>query len=266
MTTSMKQAVAALFEAGTIQAFVAPARKQGRILPHVFRTASELDLLYTGEEDGAHPVRYPLNKILHRVAKQHPEATLGVLVRSCDERGLKELYKWNQLDPDRVVQVDLPCSQAMADACQCEKPCPDSLLETPLAQGVVDQTVANVEALPISERFTFWMKEFQRCIKCYGCRDTCPMCFCRECSLQEHDYIEGGRLPPSIPLFHLTRAVHMAGRCVDCGLCEEACPADIPLRTLYRKVEDITDNQYGFRPGINDNKSPLNILRDSPDQ
>ncbi|EFK96527.1 protein containing 4Fe-4S binding domain, partial [sediment metagenome] len=60
------------------------------------------------------------------------------------------------------------------------------------------------------------------------------------------------------------RAVHMAGRCIDCGLCEQACPADIPLRALYKKVADILATETGYRPGFQpDQKSPLNIIETS---
>ena len=85
--------------------------------------------------------------------------------------------------------------------------------------------------------FDRWMYEFQKCLKCYGCRDICPVCFCKECSLEHGDLVETGGVPPEVPLFHLIRAVHMAGRCIDCGLCEDACPVDIPLRLLYRKSQ-----------------------------
>ena len=73
-----------------------------------------------------------------------------------------------------------------------------------------------------------------------------------------------GKIPPENPIFHLTRAVHMAGRCIDCGLCEEACPADIPLRTLYKKVANIIADHYSYRPGYDEEKSPLNILGPRP--
>jgi Na+-translocating ferredoxin:NAD+ oxidoreductase RnfC subunit len=53
----------------------------------------------------------------------------------------------------------------------------------------------------------------------------------------------------------------MAGRCIDCGLCNEACPADIPLRTLYKKVADILEDEFGYKTGYNEyEKSPLNVL------
>jgi formate hydrogenlyase subunit 6/NADH:ubiquinone oxidoreductase subunit I len=66
-------------------------------------------------------------------------------------------------------------------------------------------------------------------------------------------------------MFHLTRAVHMAGRCIDCNLCTEACPADIPLRTLYKKVAQIVQEDFGYTTGeLGEGKSPLNILGPDP--
>ena len=80
------------------------------------------------------------------------------------------------------------------------------------------------------------------------------------------ELIPSGEIPPANPMFHLLRATHMAGRCIDCGLCEEACPARIHLRTLYKEVAEIVDNEFGYRPGYTtDRKSPLNILGELPE-
>ncbi|MFQ5842549.1 MAG: 4Fe-4S ferredoxin, partial [Thermodesulfobacteriota bacterium] len=47
----------------------------------------------------------------------------------------------------------------------------------------------------------------------------------------------------------------------DCGLCEEACPADIPLRTLYRKVRETVKNLFGYLPGEStEDLPPLEVL------
>jgi Fe-S oxidoreductase len=44
-------------------------------------------------------------------------------------------------------------------------------------------------------------------------------------------------------------------------LCEEACPADIPLRTLYKKVGEIISKEFGYKTGFSvDEKSPFNII------
>ncbi len=57
--------------------------------------------------------------------------------------------------------------------------------------------------------------------------------------------------------------MHMADRCIDCGLCEAACPADIPLRTLYRKVRETVKDLFDYLPGENvDDLPPLEALGD----
>jgi Na+-translocating ferredoxin:NAD+ oxidoreductase RnfC subunit len=52
----------------------------------------------------------------------------------------------------------------------------------------------------------------------------------------------------------------MAGRCVDCGLCEEACPMNIPLRLLYRKVNEIVSDVFDYQTGSSLEQSPFNML------
>jgi ferredoxin len=53
-------------------------------------------------------------------------------------------------------------------------------------------------------------------------------------------------------VYHLTRAIHLAGRCIDCGECERVCPLDIPIRFLNKKMEkeakDLFDYEVGFDP------------------
>jgi Na+-translocating ferredoxin:NAD+ oxidoreductase RnfC subunit len=49
----------------------------------------------------------------------------------------------------------------------------------------------------------------------------------------------------------------MAGFCIDCGLCEEACPAEIPLRLLYRGGNQIVERLFGYKPGKEIDCSPF---------
>ncbi len=182
-------------------------------------------------------------------------------MRGCDDRGLTTLYTWNQLNPNKVVTVGLACPQELADACECAQPFPKNIVAGVAAEGGESHSVAEVDSLILSDRFSYWMDEFVKCIKCYGCSNICPMCFCNDCSLKCDELIRKGELPPEIPVFHHTRAMHMVGRCVDCGLCEEACPAGIPLRTLYKKVNGIMSDNFDFKTGIKrGQRSPLNNL------
>jgi len=104
------------------------------------------------------------------------------------------------------------------------------------------EMIAKLEAMTVNERWLFWNKEFEKCIKCYACRAACPMCYCHRCTTDVNQ-------PQWIPVashelgnldYHLMRAMHLAGRCVNCGECATACPMDIPLNLLtYQLIEPI---------------------------
>ena len=49
----------------------------------------------------------------------------------------------------------------------------------------------------------------------------------------------------------------MAGRCVDCGACERACPAGIPLRRLAGKMTEIVEELFDYQAGMDKDASPL---------
>jgi ferredoxin len=266
MKETIKSEVVRLLQDGRIAGFLGLREVEGQVSPYLFTREDELPNLSLGDLKGPGDVRYPLNKLLIHLSRQHPEAAFGVLIRGCDERGLLELYKWKQLNPEHIVPVGIACPSELARACECPKPYPDRCSAGDKAEPAKNDSVTQVLALDLKDRLQHWLKEFSRCLKCYGCRDICPMCFCKECTLEEESLIQTGNIPPENPIFHLVRAVHMAGRCIDCGLCNEACPADIPLRTLYKRVADILDEQTGYRPGYQaETKSPLNVLGPAPE-
>ncbi len=45
--------------------------------------------------------------------------------------------------------------------------------------------LAEFEALSAEERWNFWEKEFEKCIKCYACRQACPLCYCEQCIVEK---------------------------------------------------------------------------------
>lgn len=267
MIDKVKAKVNELLEADEIKGFLGLTEKNGHIAPHLFQKGDDLDPMVLGDREKAGDTRYPLNKYLINLYKAYPDEVFGVLVRGCDDRGLKALYTWNQLHPKKVVPVGITCPQELADACECPQPYPDEITAGETAQPGEMKTVAEVDNLVLTDRFSYWMSEFVKCIKCYGCSNVCPMCFCNDCSLKCDDLVKKGELPPEIPVFHHTRAMHMVGRCVDCGLCEESCPSGIPLRTLYKKVNSIMDDKFDFKTGIKrGQRSPLNTLEPVEDK
>lgn len=255
----MKNQIKEWLESGKIDLFLGYKTIDGHPLPHAFRreTIDELDDLISGS------VRYPLEKFAAELTATDPDIRIGILARDCTRRALNVLTVWHQVEPDRIIPLNVNCCPSMLKdhaACSYLDP-PDSGLFKKHIGVDNGADPGDIEKLGHQERFSRWMYEFQKCIKCYGCRDICPVCFCEDCTLEHSDLIGTGHLPPEAPIFHLTRAVHMAGRCVDCGLCEEACPADIPLRLLYRKVNAIVDDLFDYRAG-GESPSPFSIIGD----
>ncbi len=85
-----------------------------------------------------------------------------------------------------------------------------------------------------AERMAFWKAEFDRCMKCYACRQVCPLCYCERCVADKNrpTVIDTSATLKGNFAWHITRAFHLAGRCVGCDECTRACPAGIDLRLL----------------------------------
>ncbi|MCF8039716.1 MAG: 4Fe-4S dicluster domain-containing protein [Desulfohalobiaceae bacterium] len=260
MIETVKEQVRKLLDSGQIQGFLGLLEKNGHISPHLFTDPEELDRLNLGERDKPGDARYPLTKYLIKIARAHPDKKFGILVRGCDERALKTLYNYNQLNPGQVVPVGIACPEELARECECRQPYPEECVAGEKSEGCASVSVDRLDELELSERFDYWTEQYAKCIKCYGCRDVCPVCFCNECTLASEDLVQTKTFPTETPLFHLVRAAHMAGRCIDCGLCEQACPVGIPLRTLYKKIYNIMDEELDYQTGYSEEKSPLNAI------
>lgn len=230
----------------------------GSYIPYLFGVEDVEEM----PEEHPEEERYPVASILRRLLAEEPGSRLAAVVRGCDERAIVELAKQGQLDLDRVVMLGVACSEEKALSCGCFRPYPTEFEEGSKVEPGEDRRLLEaIEGLPADERLAFWLSRFGSCIKCYGCRNICPMCYCNRCSLEEPGLVVPGEVPPDQPAFHLIRALDMAARCVDCGLCEEACPMDIPIRSLYRKVGDVVEEKFGYRPGVDlSQESPLAVL------
>jgi formate dehydrogenase (coenzyme F420) beta subunit len=116
-----------------------------------------------------------------------------------------------------------------------------------------------LEEMAPAQRWEFWKNEFSRCIRCYGCRQVCPACFCDRCFVEEGEPIYVSPVPKwqDNLIFQAIRMTHVAGRCTDCGECERICPANIPLGSLTKKLGEIVEELFQYRSGTDKDAQPL---------
>ena len=106
------------------------------------------------------------------------------------------------------------------------------------------------------------MRALSACIGCRNCMSVCPICYCKECvfasTVFEHrpdQFLARARrkgalrVPTETLMFHLTRLSHMGTSCVGCGVCESACPNDVPVASLFNSLGEKLQEMFDYVPG-----------------
>ena len=224
---------------------------------------------------------------LSNYLKDFPGKRIGIIAKGCDVKSIIVLLQENQLKREDVFIIGVECSGVIGEKrlgsgkeaieeigsdekCKgCETSTP-SLYDVLISQkeqkkqvsGLeedVYEAVRKFEAKSIEERFKFWQEEFSRCIRCYACRQICPLCYCPRCVADQTTpawFSKATALEGNFA-WNVTRAMHLAGRCIDCGECERACPVGIPLREINKKIEKDIGELFNYEAGKDIEAKPL---------
>ncbi len=159
----------------------------------------------------------------------------------------------------------IPKEELLSEVCKsCEFPNPplyDFLMgeEVEVREKEVYSGLRGLDETPIEERWAYWEKHFQNCIRCYACREACPLCYCKTCMA---DMLDPQWIRRSVNLsentaWNIMRAFHLAGRCISCGECESVCPANIPLMELNKKLEKDVKEMFKYTAGLDTEEKTL---------
>ncbi|MDP3285529.1 MAG: 4Fe-4S dicluster domain-containing protein [Desulfobacterales bacterium] len=121
-----------------------------------------------------------------------------------------------------------------------------------------------IEAMSPQEKWQYFEELISPCIRCYACRNACPLCYCPTCFVDESRPQWVGKSQDEIDIrtFHFLRAYHCAGRCTDCGACERACPVGIKVRQFTSKLNRDCLDMFGWEAGVlPDQRPPLDTFK-----
>ncbi len=270
----MRKKIKELFASGEVDVVLGYREDSatGEVKAAVFKKNETLDDMVFDERCVQNLVNY-LPTLVARYGK------VGIVLKGCDGRSLVTQLVEHRINKNQIVALGVGCEGVKVDGKDADK-CDDCATSmSPVAdfefgrerekKDPIFSKVEEIERMSSADRWKFFADYFERCERCYACRQICPSCYCEICiaDQQEPKWIEPSAKLSANTMWHLVRAYHLAGRCADCGECERVCPQEIPLRLLNNALEKAVNEMFGVRPGtLPEEVPPLVVLsKEDPD-
>lgn len=236
-----------LLASGAVQVVIgyAAGTTPDRVRAVFARKPEQADTLVYNEHCVQNLATYLLKPEVKALGKPALVARKGAL------RSLLQLAVENQLAEDGVVALAITDDGSLTELPTLAA-VEEYVAQLPRGLSAADKAeLERIDAMSREERAAYWAAELGRCVKCYACRAACPLCYCGRC-------ITDNNQPQWVPVssdplgnleWNVVRAMHLAGRCADCGSCAAACPQGIRIDLLNHVLAAEALAQFGAEAG-----------------
>lgn len=233
---------------------------EGNAIPYFIRKTENVEKLVWDETCTPNLAKYLLDK----------KGKSAIIAKPCDARAIVMYMAENQINRNNIYIIGVECEGMKGKEGIPAPGCTECRIKTPPVYDVLVRKdsdskkdaecnlhTENKEA-DLQDKLDKFQKEIKKCILCYSCRQACYGCYCETCFMDRN-------LPSWLPaeldtgskmMYHLGRAMHLAGRCVECGACERVCPSGVDVRYLIKEITEFCEELYGYKAGLSTDDLP----------
>jgi len=121
----------------------------------------------------------------------------GVVVKGCDLRAVRVLLREHVVKREDLLLIGVRCEGVgeprLRKCAVCSVHNPDDcdivvgepVEGAPSDAALESEDVAAMEGKSLEERWAYWQGQLSKCIRCYACRQVCPLCYCKRCVVEK---------------------------------------------------------------------------------
>jgi ferredoxin len=231
---------------------------EGQVIPAFVRPGEPVDHLVWNPDCTPNLAKYALGR----------KEKVAIVAKPCDARAIVMYLIEKQLQRDQVVLIGMECAGmrrpdgSLAPGCDmCTVKTPplyDQLIQNPESRESGSRLQPQLDSAELLGNISRFQKELEKCLLCFSCRQVCYGCYCNTCFLDRGipDWAPANLELGAKMVFHLGRAMHLAGRCVACGACERGCPSGVKIRYLLQDLNRFCQDLYGYQAGLSPDETP----------
>lgn len=239
--SKLQEYAAALLEEGKVKLIIGHEQGTSKTRPLFAKTPADAKkLILSGECHNNNAVYLTRKELIG-------DGPIGMAATYHEVAAILQLSKENQIDFSKL-QVFVADKEGnvlpLADVSAMEKYLAEN---EALSNPKIAEQIEKIEKMTREERWQYWKSELSKCIRCYACRAACPLCYCNRCIVEVNcpQWLDPWPSASSNMEWQINRVMHMSGRCVGCGACADACPLDLPIGILTKKMANDITQKFG---------------------